>query len=97
MIRLNAADYAKLIRLTMRGTRCSSSTSSSRTESTYIELAIVIIQQWLFSTGLWDIPECSLVKGSQLIIAALGAAMRKLVQICFGILKHQQPYQPQTT
>ncbi|NOS74378.1 MAG: IS110 family transposase, partial [Methyloglobulus sp.] len=26
---------------------------------------------------------------------ALGAAMRKLVQICFGVLKHQQPYQPQ--
>jgi len=25
----------------------------------------------------------------------LGAAMRKLVQICFGVLKHQQPYQPQ--
>lgn len=26
---------------------------------------------------------------------ALGAAMRKLVQICFGVLKHQQEYQPQ--
>ena len=30
-------------------------------------------------------------------MSALGAAMRKLVQICFGVLKHQQPYQPQTT
>ncbi|MCX7068354.1 MAG: transposase [Methylococcales bacterium] len=28
---------------------------------------------------------------------ALGAAMRKLVQICFGVLKRQKPYQPQTT
>lgn len=28
---------------------------------------------------------------------ALGAAMRKLVQICFGVLKHQCEYQPQTT
>ena len=28
---------------------------------------------------------------------ALGAAMRKLVQICFGVLKHQTPYQPQAT
>ncbi len=28
-------------------------------------------------------------------MAALGAAMRKLVQICFGVLKHQTPYQPQ--
>lgn len=27
--------------------------------------------------------------------SALGAAMRKLVQICFGVLKHQHPYQPQ--
>jgi transposase len=30
-------------------------------------------------------------------MSALGAAMRKLVQICFGVLKHQQPYQPQMT
>lgn len=29
-------------------------------------------------------------------MSALGAAMRKLVQICFGVLKHQAPYQPQT-
>lgn len=26
---------------------------------------------------------------------ALCAAMRKLVQICFGVIKHQKPYQPQ--
>jgi transposase len=30
-------------------------------------------------------------------MAALGAAMRKLVQICFGVLKHQTPYLPQVT
>ena len=29
-------------------------------------------------------------------MSALGAAMRKLVHICFGVLKHQQLYQPQT-
>jgi transposase len=29
-------------------------------------------------------------------MSALGAAMRKLVHICFGVLKHQLPYQPQT-
>ncbi len=29
-------------------------------------------------------------------MSALGAAMRKMVHICFGVLKHQQPYQPQT-
>jgi transposase len=28
-------------------------------------------------------------------MSALGAAMRKLVQICYGVIKHQQPYQPQ--
>ncbi|MFZ2168841.1 MAG: IS110 family transposase, partial [Methylococcaceae bacterium] len=28
-------------------------------------------------------------------MSALGAAMRKLVQICFGVLKHQKTYQPQ--
>jgi transposase len=27
-------------------------------------------------------------------MSAIGAAMRKLVHICFGVLKHQQPYQP---
>jgi transposase len=30
-------------------------------------------------------------------LSALGAAMRKLVQICYGVIKHQQPYQPQIT
>lgn len=29
-------------------------------------------------------------------MSALGAAMRKLVHICFGVLKHQKPYQPKT-
>lgn len=29
-------------------------------------------------------------------MSALGAAMRKLVHICFGVLKHQTPYQPQS-
>jgi transposase len=33
---------------------------------------------------------------SQSKMSALGAAMRKLVQICFGVFKHQMPYQPQT-
>lgn len=30
-------------------------------------------------------------------MSALGAAMRKLVQICFGVLKHQETYQPQVS
>ena len=28
-------------------------------------------------------------------MSALGAAMRKLVKICFGVLKHQETYQSQ--
>jgi len=36
-----------------------------------------------------------LVKRGKSKMAALGAAMRKLVHICFGVLKHQTPYQPQ--
>lgn len=30
-------------------------------------------------------------------MAAIGAVMRKLVHICFGVLKHQQAYSPQAT
>ena len=30
-------------------------------------------------------------------MSALGAAMRKLVHICFGVIKHQTPYLPRTT
>ena len=30
-------------------------------------------------------------------MAALVAAMRKLVHICFGVLKHQTPFQAPTT
>ncbi len=26
-------------------------------------------------------------------MAAIGAAMRKLVHLCYGVLKHQMPYQ----
>jgi hypothetical protein len=26
-------------------------------------------------------------------MAALGAAMRKLVHLCYGVIKHQTPYQ----
>jgi hypothetical protein len=30
-------------------------------------------------------------------MCAIGAAMRKLVHICYGVLKHQQPYAVQST
>lgn len=36
-----------------------------------------------------------LVTAGKTKMSALGAAMRKLVHICFGVLKHQKPYQPQ--
>jgi len=34
-----------------------------------------------------------LLAGGKCKMSALGAAMRKLVHICFGVLKHQRPYQ----
>lgn len=36
-----------------------------------------------------------LLKNGKSKMSALGAAMRKLVQICFGVLKHQSEYRPQ--
>jgi transposase len=36
-----------------------------------------------------------LLKNGKTKMQALGAAMRKLLQICFGVLKHQSRYQPQ--
>ena len=37
-----------------------------------------------------------LLADGKLPMQALGAAMRKLVQICFGVIKHQKEYQAQT-
>lgn len=37
-----------------------------------------------------------LLKNGKSKLSAIGAAMRKLVHICFGVLKHQTPYQVQT-
>jgi transposase len=36
-----------------------------------------------------------LLKAGKVKMQALGAAMRKLIQICFGVIKHQCEYQPQ--
>ena len=36
-----------------------------------------------------------LLRNGKSKMSALGAAMRKLVHICFGVLKHQKPYQAQ--
>ena len=36
------------------------------------------------------------LKNGKSKLSAIGAAMRKLVHICFGVLKHQVPYQVQT-
>ena len=37
-----------------------------------------------------------LLKNGKCKMQAICAAMRKLVHICFGVLKHQMPYQPQS-
>ena len=36
-----------------------------------------------------------LLRAGKIKMQALGAAMRKLIQICFGVIKHQSEYQPQ--
>jgi transposase len=36
-----------------------------------------------------------LLKAGKTKMQALGAAMRKLIQICFGVITHQSEYQPQ--
>ena len=36
-----------------------------------------------------------LLRNGKSKMSAIGAAMRKLVQICYGVLKHQKQYQPQ--
>ena len=36
-----------------------------------------------------------LLRAGKTPMQALGAAMRKLIQICFGVVKHQNEYQPQ--
>jgi len=36
-----------------------------------------------------------LLKAGKAKMQAIGAAMRKLIQICFGVIKHQSEYQPQ--
>ena len=38
-----------------------------------------------------------LVEGGKPKMCALGAAMRKLMHICYGVYKNQQPYQPQVS
>jgi hypothetical protein len=38
-----------------------------------------------------------LLRNGKTKMQAIGAAMRKLVQICFGVVKHQREYQPQIT
>ncbi|WP_346350728.1 IS110 family transposase [Oceanimonas sp. AH20CE76] len=38
-----------------------------------------------------------LLKQGKNKMQALGAAMRKLVQICYGVIKHQQEYRPQAS
>lgn len=38
-----------------------------------------------------------LLKAGKVKMQAIGAAMRKLIQICFGVIKHQTEYRPQLT
>ncbi|QUX95463.1 hypothetical protein C0J08_08515 [Marinomonas sp. CT5] len=54
-----------------------------------IYMAVVVVKQ-----HNPDVKEHLKSRG-QTHMQALGAAMRKLVQICFGVVKHQSEYKPQ--
>ena len=46
-----------------------------------------------FNPQIRDLYQRLIARGKSKM-AAIGAAMRKLVHMCFGVLKHQQPYSP---
>ena len=78
---------------TLRGRVSLSKTGPSKTRAKLFMAAVVA------STYNPDIraQKERLLKHGKNKMQALGAAMRKLVQICFGVVKHQQVYQPQVS
>jgi transposase len=53
--------------------------------------AVVAIQHNPAAKALYE----RLLEKGKAKMAAIGAVMRKLVHICFGVLKHQKAYSPQ--
>ena len=75
----------------VRGRSRLSKNGNAKVRATLYMAAVVATQ---YNPDIRDQYERLLKKGKSKM-SALGAAMRKLVQICFGVLKHQTPYHPQ--
>ncbi len=75
----------------VRGRPRLSKAGDSRVRATLYMAAVVSIQHNPDIKRQYE----RLLKNGKSKMSALCAAMRKLVQICFGVLKHQQPYRAQ--
>lgn len=76
---------------TFKGRTTLSKNGSSRLRATLYMAAVVATQ---YNPDIKRQYE-RLTQAGKTKMQALGAAMRKLVQICFGVLKHQSEYRPQ--
>lgn len=77
----------------LKGRSTLAKNGSSRFRAKLYMAAVVAIQHNPDVRALYE----RLLKRGKAKMQALGAAMRKLVHICFGVLKHQSKYQPQCT
>ncbi len=62
----------------------------------YVKLLIVVVQHWIFLTGLWDIPERSLIKGGQMIkeqAARLAACINNIDELTLLLQELAQRFQ----
>ena len=76
---------------TMKGRTTLTKNGSSRIRAMLYMAAVVAKQYNPDIKQQYD----RLIKAGKTKMQALGAAMRKLVQICYGVLKHQSEYRPQ--
>lgn len=77
---------------TLKGRATLSKNGSGRIRAILYMAAVVAIQ---YNPDIKHQYE-RLIRAGKTKMQALGAAMRKLVQICYGVLKHQSQYRPQT-
>lgn len=76
---------------TMKGRTTLTKNGSSRIRAMLYMAAVVAKQYNPDIKQQYD----RLIKAGKTKMQAIGAAMRKLVQICYGVLKHQSEYRPQ--
>jgi tRNA(Arg) A34 adenosine deaminase TadA len=66
----------------------------ARQEKYRLGAVVVVYDNQGIGTG-WNQPIHTSDPTAHAEIVALGACMRKLIHICFGVLKHQTEYSPQ--